>query len=460
MNQSSPNKKDYATVKRDYPLALRKKDIASVRDDDIFAGNSHIFPRHHNKSPNTTKILSTSDDAQPSATLFLEKTSHVSISRSPRTIASRKENVNARLKVYEDPIRVSPDRAVTSPPSTRITVLEELPVNEPAINQTRLSPNVPLSIPEECDSPTLHRKLNGRVSSDNRCENPHLMRRILDSSIIRVKTRTLDVHGFRKLQGLILSKGYGELWENGARFDELLLPLLENLDSPDSKRKDKIEDDHSQTETTPTRALKDLTMQTLNTIRLLQQCHPRYFSEHSAHAIRVLLSARKYHQASSYLICGLEETAAAIINACDLPLAVDLLLGTLFINRQDREPEAIIMGMYMLEKLLQRIRRMTDGLTYSFHPDQVATMGSIAHRSLGDANAEVRRGAIGFAVELHNLLTVDGAGGPSSERSGPGFWDLVAPVGDEQKSLITYYLTRRESGSPRAAAGLIRQAVC
>jgi CLIP-associating protein 1/2 len=70
-------------------------------------------------------------------------------------------------------------------------------------------------------------------------------RRLLDSGIAKIRSRTLDPHGFRMLQGLArnhpvrqaLQENNGEeipydIWDDGTKFGELLISLLDYLEAP------------------------------------------------------------------------------------------------------------------------------------------------------------------------------------------------------------------------------------
>lgn len=351
------------------------------------------------------------------------------LSMTPRAIASRKENLS-RLKVYEDPVG-GPDAVSPSQANTRTSVLEELPINEPGLYQPRLSPNFPL-LAEETESPLYHRKWINvetaarRVSDSEKTDNPYLMRRILDGGIARVKAGTLDVHGFRKLQGLI--RGREDIWEEGVKFDELLILLLENIESPN---------DPSQT---GGRA-QDIKTQVLMTIRLMQQYQPKYFSAYYPRALCAIILARKHYQSTSHIVCGLEETSETIVSQCEPLPSLNAVLDLLETEPND-DSDTIFMGLYVLAGLLHRISDAQSSQTDT--PDQVTNaeqnlrLGHIAARRLRDTNPDIRRAVIEFALELHDVI------GDKTR-----FWTLVGGLGEDHRSLITYYLARREKAYGR-----------
>ncbi|KAI7379205.1 hypothetical protein KC328_g13462, partial [Hortaea werneckii] len=60
-------------------------------------------------------------------------------------------------------------------------------------------------------------------------------RRLLSSGIERIRTKTLDAHGFRRVQDLARSDD--DIWEDGKKFDDLMGVLLEYLQTFDSDPK-------------------------------------------------------------------------------------------------------------------------------------------------------------------------------------------------------------------------------
>lgn len=359
------------------------------------------------------------------------------ISMTPRTIASRKENLSNRLKVYEDPIGVDTEISTAPQVTSRATVLEELPINEPPICQPRLSPNFPL-LAEERETPHYHRKwinveaVASRDSDSEKIDNPFLMRRILESGIVRVKAGTLDVHGFRKLQALI--RGNEDIWEDGVKFDELLLPLLENIESPNDLRSNGVGKG------------QDLKTQVLMTIRLLQQHQPKYFSAYYPRALCAITLARKHHNSTSHIVCGLEETSETIVSQCDPLPSLDAVLDLLETEPRE-ESDTISMGLYVLAGLLHRVSSLSSSkidatCKLSTSTQQNLRLGNVAAGCLRNTNPDVRRAVVEFVLELYDIV------GDKGE-----FWNLIGGLGEDHRSLITYYLARREKAYGRSGPG-------
>jgi len=355
------------------------------------------------------------------------------ISMSPKALGSRKENLMARsphaqdqrpLKVYEDPERDSPNG--NSYPSPLIHIpraLEELPVNEPT--QNRQAPDHQL-LAEEPQSPAYHQKWlaleaaeRRRLSASENIENPRMARKILDSGIDRLRAKTLDVHGFRKLQTLI-RKSEDAIWEDGYKFDELIMPLLEYLESP------------CEEVTSRSGKAQDLKTQDLVTIRLLLQYQSKYFSAYYPRVLTAVLTDRKHYNSTSHIVCGLEETAESIVHQCDPPPCMDSVMDLLEEQGTSvAETNTVFMGLYVLAGLLHAAQEK--GLTTELSDDQEARLGSTGAKYLVNTNPDIRRAVIEFVLELHDSIDRD------------RFWASVARGRDDHKSLITYYLARKRA---------------
>ena len=366
--------------------------------------------------------------------LSMNGTSSQRISMSPRTIGSRKENLNLKatffqeqrpLQVYEDPVldpvngKLSPSPLVHTPGA-----LEELPVNEPAKQHRQVLDHQLLA--EEPDSAEYHQKWlaveaaeRRRISNSENVDNPRLARKILDSGIVRVQSRSLDVHGFRKLQALIRTSG-DSIWEGGYKFDELVLPLLEYLETPNDEPPSR------------TGKTQDLKTQVLVTVRVLLQHQPKYFYPYHPRALTAVLAARKHYSSTSHIVCGLEETAESIVHECDPSPCIDSVLDLLETKRTNgAETSTIFMGLYVLAGLLHRGQEK--GKTLQLGVEQEERLGRMGGRCLSDTNPDIRRAVIEFVLELYD----------SVEEA--RFWILVTGGKEDQRSLITYYLARKRA---------------
>lgn len=435
--QTSPVKKADSQPRRTPDVLLEKPyDVGTNRSKDNTIVKDHKdLPA--SKDTNFVPDGPLAENANiPEVVVGLERPQRISM--TPRPIASKKENTTQRLKVYEDPIGRGSDSPVSSQVASRSSVLEELPINEPPMSQPHLSPDYPL-LAEESESPLYHRKWINvetaarRVNDSDKIDSPYQMRRMLESGILRIKAGTLDTHGFRKLQALI--RGQEDLWEDGVKFDELLLPLLENLESPNMNNS-KIAAGRAQ----------DLKTQILVTVRLLQQYQPKHFASHYPRTLCALILARRHHHSTSHIVCGLEETSETIVAQCDPLPSLDAVLDLLEAEPHD-DSDTLFMSLYVLAGLLHRVSALAssshldpqDERTFSH---QNVRLGTVAASCLRNTNPDVRRAVVEFVLELHDAV-----------RDKERFWSLIGGVGEDHRSLITYYLARREKVYARTERG-------
>ena len=405
------------------------------------ASPNKTYRAHVQTSPNERgggiPRLSPSKLAGSFGRLSMDEDRNQRISMSPRAIGSRKENLTPKhsstqnqkpLQVYEDPIR-SPNNGslYPSPLAHTVGALEELPVNEPTKQRGLFEPQF---LAEEPKSPDYHQKWlaveareRQRTSTSENIENPILARKILGSGIERVRARSLDVHGFRKLQTLIRSSG-DSIWEDGYKFDELLPPLLDYLETPNDDSLPR------------SGKAQDLKTQVLVTVRLLLQYQPKYFFSYYPRALTAVLSARKHYSSTSHIVSGLEETAESIVHRCDPLPCIDSVLDLLEIERtqgpgSNPNTDTMFMGLYVLAGLLHR--GQDQGSSFQLSTEQEERLGRMGASCLADTNPDVRRAVMEFVVELHDKV--------EKER----FWGLVAKGRDDHRSLITYYLARKRA---------------
>lgn len=422
----------------------------------------------HPQAEQLTVLILSVEDKTAKLLTGVEKSTAGNI-RAISAMSAMKET-NAKLRVYEDPSGEVLDTTIAPPstrPSVKLNVLEELPINEPAAYQP---PRIGPLLAEETDKSGYHKdwkeqvKVEGRSIGDKN-DNPYLMRRILASGITRLRAGTLDVHGFRRLQGLIRDRE--DVWEEGSKFDDLLELLLETLESPN--RNDSI--------ATNARAQDQLKAQVLMTIRLLLRREVKYFSTYYPRALTALISARKHHISTSHIVSGLEEVSELIVEKCEPVQCIDAVLDLLETDIL-RTYQTIYMALYVLAGLLQRMYPQNRSVFHLSVPNNVipphtepeaddhhdqrqrqqspssasrnrrvrstspsksrilhsqkVRLGQTAAHFLSDTNPEIRRAGVEFTLKLYDAVGEE-----------DGFWNLM-DTNSDQRNLITYYLLRRD----------------
>ncbi len=377
------------------------------------------------------------------------------------------------VQIYEDPfINDEPTAADAEEPTK--PVLEELPINErtnerpstpsitnPTLTQSTRSneQNIELSIPRtpnrtphtrnnliktpsaaNSDTTTAAAAANGRPDAETLRS-----RRLLASGIERIRARTLDAHGFRRVQDLV--KNGGDIWgEESARYGELLLALLAYLESSsDSLRS------------------QNLKIQVLATVRAMLSLYKREAAPYYGRALCSVLAARRWFEDMSHVAAEMEKACGEIVKAA--PATEDCLVSVLemiegigqpqspssstssigvspgggdvpspHLGGPPREEESgaanartVTLALRALEGLLAEAQRK--GVYVP--PGQTQRLGQLAVRFLHDTDADVRRADLEFCLALHERF------------GGEEFWKAVVGVKEMHLNLITYYLARR-----------------
>ncbi|KAI0172266.1 ARM repeat-containing protein [Hypoxylon sp. FL1284] len=308
------------------------------------------------------------------------------------------------LKVYEDPF-TEEDQPTPRPVmngQVERPVLEDKPVNEDAANL----PHNPLDTNEPNGAPP--------TSPEKTRQNS----RLIDSGIARVKAQTLDVHGFRKLQSLLRDN---KLLLADDKFDPLLIGLFEYLESPlDNIAPEKIQ---------------DVKAQILATIKLLLKKSRDRFQPHVSRGLESLLAARTRYDARTHIVSGLELLADELVTIGDADEITVTMTKDL--SRMDTTGptghRSLSMGLHVLKELVDS--------RASFTPSEAEVAGLLALASgcLDSKESGVRMDAVQLCVALHARL--------GEAR----FWDSMKNIKEDPKSLITYYIVKRQRENGVAA---------
>jgi CLIP-associating protein 1/2 len=311
------------------------------------------------------------------------------------------ETPSRSLKVYEDPF--TDDQATPRPianGSPARPVLEDRPVNEDAANLT-------LGQAETAASPI-------SVSPDKARQNS----RLLDSGITRIKAQTLDVHGFRKLQSLIRdNKG---LFTDD-KFDTLLVGLFDYLESPlENLSADKVQ---------------DVKAQVLATIKLLLKKSRDNFQPHVSRGLEALLVSRARYDARTHIVSGLELLADELVTIGDAAeITVTMTRRLRALDPDTAGGRSLSMGLHILKQLIETRPTFTPNET------EITGLANLASGCLESKESGVRMDAVQLCVALHSRV---------GEAK---FWESLKDVKDDPKSLITYYVVKRQRETGGAAA--------
>ncbi|EAW07562.1 uncharacterized protein ACLA_022760 [Aspergillus clavatus NRRL 1] len=309
-----------------------------------------------------------------------------------------------------------------SPP--KHNVLEELPSNEPGHRDNKLRQPAPGKTGDEATTPAEDpsrrrwkkvETAERRRSISPRSKDPIKAREMLDKGIQRIRAKTMDILGYRKLQGLI--RYHDSIFTDEDKYDEMLLALFDELESPPDDKKQ------------PLGRPLDLKTQVLLTIRFMFIHNKLYFSAYYPKALSALVMARKYYDGSCHIVSGLEETADDIITVCEPSDVIDPVLDVIITEEKDEKGyRAILMGVSVLTRIIGRLNSRKDGTLE--HP--LERLGEFAANQLTDRQPDVRRLTVQLCVQLHKMVADD-----------EDFWRILGNPRENSRNLLTYYIFKK-----------------
>ncbi len=332
---------------------------------------------------------------------------------TPRSASPAKPAQPEEVQIYEDPFV-----ADEAPVVAERAVLGELPVNEnvrmQSPTQSNGSSNSPAGSPRHAPAP--HSPMI--ASPQDRAEVVR-NKRLLGSGIDRIRTKTLDAHGFRRVQDL--AKSNLDIWEGGRKYDELMGVLLEYLQTFDQEPK--------LTQQAPHKAA-GLKAQALGLVRALLYLHKKNAMAWHAKTLVTVLACRKNVEASSHVLADLEKTADEIVKQAAAEGCIDAIVEYLPSLRSDREgSRSTAMALGLLRQLLDSAKARNVELG----ADRKIRLVQTTAKYLDDADAEVRKADVELASDLFELF-----GSSKAE-----FWGEFKGTDEGRLGLLTYYIARR-----------------
>ncbi|RKF57525.1 Protein stu-1 [Golovinomyces cichoracearum] len=233
---------------------------------------------------------------------------------------------------------------------------------------------------------------------------------LLDSGIKKVISQSLDVHGFRKLQGIIRES---RLEWTGNKAGILISGLFDYLEAP--------------LISLPIEKKQDVKVQALATVRLMFQKDPDAFRPYIARGIESLLTARSAYDSRAHIVSGLEILSSDLIRICEPLSTISSILRQLQTQEESQEGyRSVSMGLHILKELLN--------LKTKFLPSeaQLNDLSELTIKCLSNSDSGVRMDAVHLCVAIH------------SKVGGENFWKVLEGMSNDPKSLITYYIVKQQ----------------
>jgi CLIP-associating protein 1/2 len=328
------------------------------------------------------------------------------------------------VQIYEDPF--TEEAAHAGAQEEERKVLGELPVNESTRGE---SPTQSVGSSNSDGSPQAGSDAPPTVAEppQDRAETSR-NRRLLASGIERIRTKTLDAHGFRRVQDL--AKSRTDIWEGGKRYDELMAVVLEYLQTIDQDAK------HAQS----AQKLGGLKAQALSLVRALLVLFKPHATKWHAKALVTVLISRKGVESTSHLVADMQRTLDTILDQTRPDKCLDAVLDFLPAATTTTEPtpRMVTMGLQVLRQLAVKCKLRAAAVGLGAAPldaDRRTRLVQVAARYVNDADAEVRKVDVDLASELFDMY---------DEASRGDFWAEFKGAGaDEGRlGLLTYYITK------------------
>ncbi|KAH0162634.1 hypothetical protein KCU67_g5866, partial [Aureobasidium melanogenum] len=364
----------------------------------------------------------------------------------------------AAFQIHEDPfmegIEASEAQKAQQSQDAR-SVLGEVPVNEFSQVATAESSNRE-EMPRTEDSPPQSPQTKSETLRS---------RKLLMSGIERIRGRTLDAHGFRKVLELIKSSESGEIFGSvgeGRRFDDLCSVLLDYIvESSDVAANPAVR--HSQ-------ELRRQATSVMRTVLNAQQPPYRKWIASGRWYPRALtgaLDARKNVEGSGLLVKDLEALASDVVAKVHPDEGekaiiewLELRVSEADYNTQEQELDgavAAIQARHGDESMARKNKAMALALrnlaaliastTVTASPllrDLGERAGRLAVVALRSKDAEVRKSSVELATQLHVSWPSSDSETQSDSKS--EFWSMLEKNGlqESARNLIVYFIARRE----------------
>jgi len=442
-----------------------------VDDDDLPPAMPKARNDQISQSPNARHVptrsltdgvitLSSSADLQSSTSQRLRRASNRSDTQSIPRQSSPLKTASApaeEFQIHEDPANARTNGVEVSPPSPQEPrVLNELPINESSQPSHMVRENhdqEPVS-PTQTGEATKGSALSPVASPESKTEVVR-SRKLLISGIERIKSHTLDAHGFRKVIELVRSSESGDVFGSvgeGRRFDDLVGALLEYIVAP-------LEPVSGSTKHT-----QELKRQAITVLRVLlnkQNTAYKKWISSGRWCQRILagaFDARKSVDGLGLLVKDIETLTSEIPTKVQPEEGEGTILTWLeqadhgSHSEQGEEHDSIVelpqdskeTGVARATALA--LRTLSSFLTAAGDvPVTTDITIRVAHTTaacLQSTDAEVRKAAVELATDLHGIwpATEEGANDSKSD-----YWTLLESCGVQEsaRNLIVYFTARK-----------------
>ncbi|GKZ23673.1 suppressor of tub2 mutation [Aspergillus brasiliensis] len=263
-----------------------------------------------------------------------------------------------------------------------------------------------------------------RRSISPRSKDPLKARQTLEKGIPRIHSKSMDIHGYHKLQGLI--EFHDRLFDKEEQYSELLDALLGELErAPDEKQQ-------------YTGRPLDPKAQVLITVRYTFRHMKRLvdnggstmtLGEYASRIIKSIIRARKNYDTTCYMAIVLKEAAEEMVSAAEFEDIVNAVVDVVSVEEASLNDRAILMVFNILTDILRQMTSRAARLPM----DVVERLGDLAGKFLASEQAYIRRQVTQLCVHLHTMTADD-------EK----FWRIIGQVSENTRNLLLYFIAMEE----------------
>ncbi|KAJ5166969.1 Protein stu1 [Penicillium canariense] len=325
------------------------------------------------------------------------------------TFESSLNNENATARITKAPELTATPRSAAKPGA-----LEEVPLNESALRpntETRRQSleSVALSTTEEPGFRRSRKWAERHRSPSPRSKDPANAREMLNKALSRITSKTMDISGYRKLQGLFQFHGE-EIVSREQDYYSMIEALLNELESTPTSRKD-----------------HDVKTQILATIRSMLLRTSELFHKYDVPTMTSIIRARRHYESNSHFVTCLEEVEELLVSLIPPETVIGGVLHGLELG-QDAKIEdfyrSIIMGLTTIHQALsQGPVELSD--------EVLASVGTVVNQQLSHPRPGVRKQATELCTLLNLKFGLDRV------------QKVTPPAGEDSLNLLTYYMARR-----------------
>ncbi|KAL4880891.1 hypothetical protein BJY04DRAFT_190315 [Aspergillus karnatakaensis] len=238
---------------------------------------------------------------------------------------------------------------------------------------------------------------------------------MLAKGIEQVRTKKMDILGYRKLQALI--DFHGNIFDDVEQFDHTLKVLLDELQAP-------VPQEEAQKPASPA---WDLKTQVLCTVQFMFDRAKSHFAGYYPNTIVALLKADKVCEAAPHLSEVIGNLIDDILAEAELVELAYTIVKVIDFKDSDTEFRLFLHGMDVLGRIVGRLneRKM------SLPDDTTESIAELSARALKKDGLGHQKAVIVTCVELRKMIASDGR-----------LFTLMRNPDEQTRQLIMYYKMR------------------